>query len=222
MRAAGIYLEEDELVALLKLSVDKGLEDKVYSLLHRLRTTVSELCPSTIKIIEQWFNSDVATNAGILNREVLPGSKTVKEAISSCGGGWHGLGWLGIGAWQMKPTTIENDGVCHECGEQLVVIDINPQETIKFAESLWTLACNREGKNDEFKRFQVCLKTLVHKYPWVPIWALEGWKGSNNDPYRYTASTSPYQVFNSHFYIYGVENLFSTSSYLKDKRLKKW
>lgn len=165
MRAAGIYLEEDELVALLKLSVDKGLEDKVYSLLHRLRTTVSELCPSTIKIIEQWFNSDVATNAGILNREVLPGSKTVKEAISSCGGGWHGLGWLGIGAWQMKPTTIEIDGVCHECGEQLVLIDINPQETNKFAESLWTLACNREGKNDEFKRFQVCLKTLVHKYP---------------------------------------------------------
>lgn len=165
MRAAGIRCEEDELVALLKLSVDMGLEDKVYSLLHRLRTTVCELRPSTIKIIQQWFNSDTAANAGILNWEVfLPGSETVKEAISSCGGGWHGLGWLGIGAWQMKPTTIENDGVCLECGERLVVIDINPQETEIFAESLWTLACKRGGKNDEFKRFQVCPNILVHKY----------------------------------------------------------
>lgn len=165
MRAAGVHFEEDELVALLKLSVVMGLEDKVYSLLHRLRTAVSELCPSTLKIIEQWFDSDTAANAGVLNWEVLPGSETVKEAISSCGGGWHGLGWLGTGAWQMKPTTLENDGFCHECGEQLVVIDINPQETEIFAESLWTLACKREVKNDEFKRFQVCLNTFVRKCP---------------------------------------------------------
>lgn len=107
------------------------------------------------------FNNDAAANVGVLNWQVLPGSETMKKAISSCGGGWHGLGWLRIGAWQMKPRPPGNDGFSHGCGEQIVLIDINLKETEIFAESLWTLACKREGKNKEFERFQVCLYTLM-------------------------------------------------------------
>jgi proteinaceous RNase P len=38
-----------------------------------------------------------------------------------------------------------------------VTIDIDPRETEMFAESLFTLACQREAKNDEFRKFQVRL-----------------------------------------------------------------
>ncbi len=38
-----------------------------------------------------------------------------------------------------------------------MTIDIDPRETEMFAESLFTLACQREAKNDEFRKFQVRL-----------------------------------------------------------------
>jgi proteinaceous RNase P len=38
-----------------------------------------------------------------------------------------------------------------------VTIDIDPRETEMFAESLFTLACQREAKNNEFRKFQACL-----------------------------------------------------------------
>lgn len=155
MEAAGVALEEMELKALLKLSADAGQEDRVYALLHRLRTTVRELSPSTVEVIQQWFQSSSAANAGSANWETLPGPEIVKLATESCGGGWHGLGWLGNGAWTVKPSLLDKGGVCHECGEQLVTIDIDPKETEMFAESLSTLACQREARNNEFKKFQV-------------------------------------------------------------------
>lgn len=155
MAAAGVALEEMELKALLKLSADAGLEDKVYALLHRLRTMVRELSPSTVEVIQQWFQSSSAAHAGSANWDTLPGPEIVKAATECCGGGWHGLGWLGKGAWTVKPSILDKGGVCHECGEQLVTIDIDPKETEMFAESLSTLACQREARNNEFKKFQV-------------------------------------------------------------------
>lgn len=162
MQAASICLEESELEALLKLSVDKGLEDKVYSLLHRLRTTARELSPFTVTVIEEWFKSDHAANAGKSNWENLPDLEAVKAATQGCGGGWHGLGWLGKGSWDVKLSELDNGGVCRACGEQLVTIDIDPIETDMFAKSLSKLACQQEAKNNEFKRFQV--SPLLHKH----------------------------------------------------------
>ncbi|KAH8934065.1 hypothetical protein BDL97_18G064700 [Sphagnum fallax] len=140
MRAAGVQPEEAELEALLKLSVEMGLEEKVYSLLHRLRTTVREFSASTVGVVEQWFTSSAAENAGKSKWANLPGTDLVKEAVQRGGGGWHGLGWLGKESW-----------------EHLVTIDIDPRETEMFAESLFTLACQREAKNNEFRKFQAWL-----------------------------------------------------------------
>jgi len=38
-----------------------------------------------------------------------------------------------------------------------VSMDIDPRETEMFAESLFMLACQREAKNNEFRKFQVRL-----------------------------------------------------------------
>jgi proteinaceous RNase P len=155
MRAAGVQPEEAELEALLKLSVEMGLEEKVYSLLHRLRTTVREFSASTVGVVEQWFSSSAAENAGKSKWANLPGTDLVKEAVQRGGGGWHGLGWLGKGSWEVKSSQLDKEGVCQTCGEHLVTIDIDPRETEMFAESLFTLACQREAKNNEFRKFQV-------------------------------------------------------------------
>lgn len=155
MKEAGVALEESELEALLKLSVDAGLDDKVYSLMHRFRTAVRDVSPSVVAAIEQWFTSSAAASAGKSNWDTLPSPDTVRAAAESCGGGWHGLGWLGKGSWEVKPSVVDGRGVCQECGEQLVTIDLDPQETEMFAQSLSKLACQREAKNNEFKKFQV-------------------------------------------------------------------
>jgi proteinaceous RNase P len=157
MRAAGIRPEEAELEALLKLSVELGLEDKVYSLLHRLRATVREVSASTVGVVQQWFTSTAAVNAGKLNWSNLPQTDAVKEAVERGGGGWHGLGWLGKGPWEVNTSQLDEEGVCQTCGEQLVTIDLDPRETEMFAESLFKLACKREAKNNEFRKFQVRL-----------------------------------------------------------------
>nr|BAP69208.1 pentatricopeptide repeat protein [Physcomitrium patens] len=157
MLAAGVQAEESELEALLQLATDFGLEYKVYSLLHRIRTTVRGLSPSCAGVVQQWFESSPAASAGKSNWDSLPSPKTVKAAYESRGGGWHGLGWLGRGNWEVKSSVLDTGGVCQECGQQLVTIDIDPNETEMFAKSLSELACQREGKNNEFKKFQAWL-----------------------------------------------------------------
>lgn len=155
MKEAGVALEESELEALMRLAVDVELEDKVYSLLHRLRATVRDVSPSVVEVIQKWFTSSAAGSAGKSNWETLPSSETLKSATESCGGGWHGLGWLGKGSWEVKSTVVDGHGVCQGCGEQLVTIDLDPRETEMFAQSLSKLACQREARNNEFKKFQV-------------------------------------------------------------------
>ncbi|CAM6055767.1 unnamed protein product [Sphagnum tenellum] len=157
MRAAGVRPEEAELEALLKLSVELGLEDKVYSLLHRLRATVREVSASTVGVVQQWFTSTAAVNAGKLNWSNLPQTDAVKKAVERGGGGWHGLGWLGKGPWEVNTSQLDEEGVCQTCGERLVTIDLDPRETEMFAESLFKLACQREAKNNEFRKFQAWL-----------------------------------------------------------------
>jgi proteinaceous RNase P len=31
----------------------------------------------------------------------------VKEAVERGGGGWHGLGWLGKGSWEVKSSQLD-------------------------------------------------------------------------------------------------------------------
>lgn len=161
MQSAGVRPEEPELEALLSLSAEAGLEDKVYSILHRIRTTVRGLSPSTSSVIKSWFESTRGASVGASNS---PSQETVKAAYESRGGGWHGLGWLGKGSWEVKNSLLDACGVCQECGEQLVTIDIDPKETELFAKSLSELACQRESKNNEFKKFQV-LVPFVNLFP---------------------------------------------------------
>ncbi|KAL5102534.1 hypothetical protein RYX36_006861 [Vicia faba] len=52
--------EESELCALLKVSVETRNEDKVYEILHRLRVVVRQVSESTLKVVEDWFNSEYA------------------------------------------------------------------------------------------------------------------------------------------------------------------
>jgi proteinaceous RNase P len=91
MRAAGVEPEEAELEALLKLSVEMGLEEKVYSLLHRLHTTVREFSASTVGVVEQWFTSSAAENAGksrrrgwIWRKRACPAQRCVKSPSCRC------------------------------------------------------------------------------------------------------------------------------------------
>ncbi|KAJ6407115.1 hypothetical protein OIU84_010595 [Salix udensis] len=79
----GVYPEEPELKALLRVSVEGGRSDKVYYLLHKLRTSLRRVSPSTAGIIVRWFNSKAASRAGKTKWDV-------KEVIENGGGGWHG------------------------------------------------------------------------------------------------------------------------------------
>ncbi|XP_030477711.2 proteinaceous RNase P 1, chloroplastic/mitochondrial [Cannabis sativa] len=153
MAESGVLPEESELSALLKLSSDSKKGDKVYEMLHRLRTTIRQVSESTAEVIEDWFVSEEAGKVGIVDWDV----NNVKEGVRSGGGGWHGQGWLGIGNWRVVRTRMNEDGVCQSCNEKLVCIDIDPRETENFAASLTSLACGREVKAD-FLRFQEWLK----------------------------------------------------------------
>ena len=152
MIASGVLPDENLLQSLLGLSVAAGLEEKVYSLLHRLRTTVRDLLPETVESIEKWFNSAVSACVGKDNQ---PSKEEIQEATKSCGGGWHGLGWLGKGKWKTKRTTISKTGFCLSCGEKLCTIDLDPILTEKFANSVADLAFQREKNTNGFKDFQV-------------------------------------------------------------------
>ncbi|KAB5513693.1 hypothetical protein DKX38_027599 [Salix brachista] len=145
----GVVAEEPELSALLKVSVDVNNADKVYELLHRLRTSVRQVTESTVAIIEDWFKFKHAAKTGKENWDV----RKVKEGVARGGGGWHGQGWLGCGQWRVVRTQMDKEGVCGSCGERLACIDIDPRETENFAISLSKLALGREVKAD-FTRFQ--------------------------------------------------------------------
>ncbi|XP_042512835.1 proteinaceous RNase P 1, chloroplastic/mitochondrial isoform X2 [Macadamia integrifolia] len=153
MASSGVSPEEPELAALLGLSADVARGDRVYEMLHRLRTTVRQVSELTAETVERWFNSDAAADVGKEKWNV----NNVKEGIAKGGGGWHGQGWLGKGKWKVERTEMDKTGVCRTCGEKLVSIDIDPLETQNFATSLSSLACKKEVKAD-FNGFQEWLR----------------------------------------------------------------
>lgn len=150
MVAAGVNLEEAELSALLKVSAKKGRAEKVYEYLHKLRSSVRCVSESTAQIIEDWFQSPEASGVGKPNLD----AGRVKEGIIRNGGGWHGQGWIGKGKWAVRKANVDADGHCCCCREQLACVDIDDEETEKFALSVAALAMEREVKAN-FSQFQV-------------------------------------------------------------------
>jgi len=146
----GVHPEEPELLALLRVSVGAGKGDKVYYLLHKLRTSLRKVSSTTADLIVKWFNSKAASRVGKTKWD----TSLIKEAIENGGGGWHGQGWLGKGRWNVSYTTVGTDGLCNCCGERLVLIDLDPKETENFAESVASIAIKKE-KNSSFQKFQV-------------------------------------------------------------------
>ncbi|KAG6496017.1 hypothetical protein ZIOFF_043865 [Zingiber officinale] len=149
MSENGIQPEEPELEALLRISIAARRGDKVYYLLHKLRTNVRQVSASTAELIEAWFKSSTASRLGKRKWDV----KKLAEAIENGGGGWHGLGWLGKGKWSVAHTSVDPDGVCMSCGHKLATIDLDPVETESFAKSVASLANKRE-RNSNFQKFQ--------------------------------------------------------------------
>ncbi|KAL3532463.1 hypothetical protein ACH5RR_005984 [Cinchona calisaya] len=145
----GVYPEEPELEALLRVSVEAGRSDRIYYLLHKLRASVRQVSPSTADLIEKWFRSKVASRVGKRKWD----QRLIMEAMENGGGGWHGQGWLGKGRWTVSRTSVGSDGLCKFCGEKLVTIDLDPAETENFARSVASIAIQRE-KNLNFEKFQ--------------------------------------------------------------------
>ncbi|KAG9140342.1 hypothetical protein Leryth_018506 [Lithospermum erythrorhizon] len=145
----GVYPEEPELAALLRVSIEAGRGDKVYYLLHKLRTSVRQVSPSTADAIETWFKSKAASKVGKKKWK----QSIIMEAIANGGGGWHGQGWLGQGKWTVSRSYVGSDGFCKCCGEKLVTIDLDPVETENFANSVASIAEQRE-KNSSFQKFK--------------------------------------------------------------------
>ncbi|KAI3450695.1 hypothetical protein Pfo_007360 [Paulownia fortunei] len=149
VESVGLQLEEPELAALLKVSVETERENKVYEYLHKLRGTLRGVDGSTVAIIESWFRGKKAAEVGLVSLD----QDRVKEAIMRNGGGWHGLGWLGEGEWVLRRSNVASDGWCCACREQLVCVDIDRAETEKFAQSVASLAMERELQSN-FNEFQ--------------------------------------------------------------------
>ncbi|OIW09052.1 hypothetical protein TanjilG_16279 [Lupinus angustifolius] len=154
MKVSGVVLEEAEIAALLKVSAQNGRADKVYEYLHKLRSSVRRVLESTALIIEEWFCSrsgcEVVGEAGF-------DAGRVKDEILRNGGGWHGLGWVGKGDWNVRKTSVNDEGDCSSCNERLVCVDIDDEETEKFAQSIAALAMEREVKA-HFSEFQAWLE----------------------------------------------------------------
>lgn len=146
----GVYPEEPELEALLRVSIETGKSDKVYDVLHKLRTSVRQVSSTTADLIEKWFRSKVASRVGKRKWD----QETIIRDMENRGGGWHGKGWLGRGKWTVCRTSVGPDGVCKCCGEKLVTIDLDPAETENFAKSVASIAVERE-RNSSFQKFQV-------------------------------------------------------------------
>ncbi|KAF6161660.1 hypothetical protein GIB67_017298 [Kingdonia uniflora] len=145
----GIDPEEPELEALLRLSVEAGRGEKVYYVLHKLRTSVRQVSGPTADSIEIWFQSKGALKFGKIKWD----ENLIMDAMDKGGGGWHGLGWLGKGKWKGARTLVGTDGVCECCGEKLATIDLDPIETDNFAKSVASIAAKRE-KHSSFQKFQ--------------------------------------------------------------------
>ncbi|KAK4283801.1 hypothetical protein QN277_000714 [Acacia crassicarpa] len=145
----GVVPEEPELEALLRASILAGKSDKVYYVLHKLRTTVREVSTSTADMIICWFKSKKASRVGKRKWD----KRELKELMENNGGGWHGQDWLGKGQWEISHTTVDTDGMCKCCGVHLATIDLDPIETEKFANSVASIAIMREKKSN-FLKFQ--------------------------------------------------------------------
>jgi proteinaceous RNase P len=148
MDASGVVPEEAELAALLRVNSARGRPDQVYRLLHRARVLLRQVADATAQLLESWFASHAASEAGLDHWDATK----VKQGLRNGGGGWHGQGWLGKGQWTVARTDMDKDGTCHRCGEKLVCIDIDPSETHSFAESVAQIAINRDAN---FVKFQV-------------------------------------------------------------------
>jgi proteinaceous RNase P len=157
MLESGITPEEAELETLLRASVVCRRGDKVYYLLHKFRTTVRQVSPSTAELFEAWFRSPTASKVG--KRKWDAGA--IAKAIENNGGGWHGFGWLGRGKWTVTRSNINKNGVCLACGEKLAIIDLDPKETEEFARFVAKLAIKRE-RNSNFENFQVIYLDLLY------------------------------------------------------------
>ncbi|EYU36960.1 hypothetical protein ABFS82_04G207400 [Erythranthe guttata] len=149
VESVGLHLEEPELAALLKVSIESGKEKKVYEYLHKLRATLREVDESTVAIIESWFSGKNAADVSVVSLD----SDRIREANTRNGGGWHGLGFLGNGEWALQRSKIASYGQCCACNEQLVCVDTDTEETEKFAQSVASLAMERE-LHSNFKEFQ--------------------------------------------------------------------
>ncbi|KAG9456142.1 hypothetical protein H6P81_000650 [Aristolochia fimbriata] len=149
MLSCGVHPEEPELEALLNVSVRAGKADKVYYLLHKLRASVRQVSSRTANLIEQWFSCRTASRVGKRKWD----DNLILKAMENGGGGWHGMGWLGSGKWKVSHTCVGDDGVCINCGEKLVTIDIDPLETESFAKSVAQIAGKKE-RNSSFQKFQ--------------------------------------------------------------------
>ncbi|KAL9224508.1 hypothetical protein vseg_000534 [Gypsophila vaccaria] len=145
----GVLPEEPELEALLRVSVESAKADKVYYVLHKLRTIVRSASPSTAELIEKWFGSRQASRVGKRKWD----ANSLAGMMENVGGGWHGQGWLGSGKWTVSRTSVGLDGFCNCCGEKLALIDLDPEETDRFAESVASIAIKRD-KNSSFLKFQ--------------------------------------------------------------------
>ncbi|KAL5763787.1 hypothetical protein ACOSP7_016150 [Xanthoceras sorbifolium] len=145
----GVRLEEQEIAALLKVSSETGRGERVYEYLQKLRNSVRCVSEETVKAIEDWFHGEKATEVKGVSFE----DSLVREAVLKNGGGWHGLGWIGEGKWVMKRGSVDENGKCCCCGQQLVCVDIDDAETEKFAQSIAGLAMEREVKAN-FSEFQ--------------------------------------------------------------------
>ncbi|KAJ7981147.1 proteinaceous RNase P 1 [Quillaja saponaria] len=152
MGVAGISLEEAEISSLLKVSADTGKEERVYGYLHKLRSSVRCVSESTAKNIEDWFRNTKTSEVGALNLD----ADRLKELILRNGGGWHGRGWIGKGNWVVHGSNVNTDGCCCSCFQKLVCVDIDDDETDKFAQSVAGLAMEREVKAN-FSQFQAWL-----------------------------------------------------------------
>lgn len=146
----GVCPEEPELEALLRVSISAGKSDRVYYVLHKLRSSVRRVLPLTADLVVDWFKSKLASRVG--KRKWDKG--LVMEAMENNGGGWHGKGWLGKGKWQVSHTSVGNDGRCKCCGVHLATIDLDPVETENFAKSVASIAIMKEKKSN-FLEFQV-------------------------------------------------------------------
>ncbi|KAG6514151.1 hypothetical protein ZIOFF_024492 [Zingiber officinale] len=153
MVSSAIMPEEPEIAALLDVSAKVGREGKVYEYLHMLRNNVRCVSSSTAGILEDWFNSKSAAEAGSSSWS----TERVKDAIVINGRGWHGLGWLGGGRWDVNRTSVGADGHCAMCFQLLDCVDIAQKETKEFADSVANLAMERETMSN-FKRFQEWLE----------------------------------------------------------------